>query len=537
MKSINKGPHKRSLTRLISKSLVSVLLLTGAGILSPLQAQEDQYTKPSWYFGAAAGANLNFYRGTTQELNPDLTVPAAFHHGQGTGLYLAPLVEYHKPDSHWGGMFQLGYDSRKGKFKEVLTPCNCPADLSTGLSYLTVEPSLRLTPFKSNFYVYGGPRLAFNLSKSFTYELKTNPAYPAQVAEPKVKDFKEDQLEVFAPKKLSGRSEREMIVYYNILNILGDRMGKNPTATITLVGSSEKGPETGTAMAASVKRYLVDIFGIDASRISIQGQSKLKIPSVQPGGTQELELLHDGERRVSIESASPALLMEFQSGPEASLKPVVIVAVQKAPLDSYVAFDVKGGKEAFVSWSLEIRNKKGEVQYFGPYTQEKISIPGKSILGTRPEGDYKVMLIGQTKNGKKVQKETTVHMVLWTPPKDEEGMRFSVLFEFNESKTIAIYQKYLTDILTPKIPVNGKVIIHGHTDIIGDENYNLNLSQERANEVKKIIEEALAKSARTDVKFEVYGFGEDDNMSPFENKYPEERFYNRTVIIDIIAGK
>jgi outer membrane protein OmpA-like peptidoglycan-associated protein len=147
------------------------------------------------------------------------------------------------------------------------------------------------------------------------------------------------------------------------------------------------------------------------------------------------------------------------------------------------------------------------------------------------------MLIGQTKSGKKIQKETTVHMVLWTPPKDEEGMRFSVLFEFNESKTIAIYQKYLTDILTPKIPVNGKVIIHGHTDIIGDENYNQNLSQERANEVKRIIEDALAKKGRTDVRFEVYGFGEDQNLSPFENKFPEERFYNRTVIIDIIAGK
>ena len=69
------------------------------------------------------------------------------------------------------------------------------------------------------------------------------------LAKSQVKDFKEDQLEVFAPKRLSGRSNREMAVYYNVLNILGDRLGKNPTATITLVGSSEKGPEDGKAMA------------------------------------------------------------------------------------------------------------------------------------------------------------------------------------------------------------------------------------------------------------------------------------------------
>jgi hypothetical protein len=41
-----------------------------------------------------------------------------------------------------------------------------------------------------------------------------------------VKDFKEDQLEVLL-QNLSDRSKRQMTVYYNILNILGDRMQKN----------------------------------------------------------------------------------------------------------------------------------------------------------------------------------------------------------------------------------------------------------------------------------------------------------------------
>jgi len=59
------------------------------------------------------------------------------------------------------------------------------------------------------------------------------------------------------------------------------------------------------------------------------------------------------------------------------------------------------------------------------------------------------------------------------------------------------------------------------------------LSQARANDVRNIIERALAKSGRTDVKFEVSGYGEDLNYSPFKNEFPEERFYNRTVIIDI----
>ena len=99
------------------------------------------------------------------------------------------------------------------------------------------------------------------------------------------------------------------------------------------------------------------------------------------------------------------------------------------------------------------------------------------------------------------------------------------------------YDKYLTEIVTPKIPNGGRVIIKGYTDIIGEESYNKNLSLARANDVKSIIEKSLAKSGRSDVKFEVYGSGEDESKAPFDNKYPEERFYNRTVVIDILPAQ
>ena len=229
--------------------------------------------------------------------------------------------------------------------------------------------------------------------------------------------------------------------------------------------------------------------------------------------------------------------MEFQSGPDAPLKPVEIIAVQKAPVESFVSFHAEGATLAFTSWSLEIMDDKGTVQHFGPYSQERVSLPGKTIMGTQPEGNYKVTMIGLAKNGKTVKKDTTVNMVLWTPPKNEEVMRFSIIYEFNESKAINLYEKYLTDIVTPKIPAGGTVIIHGYTDIIGDEAYNMTLSLARANDVRNILVDALSKAGISGVSFEVYGFGEDENLSPFENKYPEERFYNRTVIVDILPKK
>ena len=176
------------------------------------------------------------------------------------------------------------------------------------------------------------------------------------------------------------------------------------------------------------------------------------------------------------------------------------------------------------------------MQSFGPYTDDNVSIPGKSILGMRQEGNFNVTMLGQTNTGNTMKKEASLHIALWNPSKDEEMMRFSIIFEFNAPEAIKIYEKYLTDIVMPKIPVNGKVIIHGHTDKIGDVAHNQKLSLARANDVKGIFDLALANAGRTDVKFEVHGFGEDEVLAPFENKFPEERFYNRTVIIDIIPA-
>lgn len=674
---ISKNIYKETLSISLSPTKLTVkgaaiIALSWLSFQTTVQAQEAQvikYAKPSWYFGLAGGANFNFYRGSTNQLNASFTPPATFHDGDGAALFIAPLLEYRPADSRWGVMLQAGYDSRKGSFDQVLTDCDCPADLSTNLSYITVEPSVRFAPFKSNFYLYGGPRLAFNLDKSFTYQLGINPAFPDQSPSPEVTgefseiektllsmqigagydiplssdsnktqfvlspfvsfqpyfgqnpratetwnittiragvalkfgqgkniqqatdmvndrevdfsvnspsnvpsermmteifplrnyvffneasteipnryvlltksqvpDFKEDQLETFAPTKLSDRSKRQMTVYYNVLNILGDRMQKNPSATITLVGSSNNGNTDGLTMAESVKTYLVDVFAINPTRITTKGQNKPNIPSEQPGGTLELVLLREGDRRVSIESNSANLLMEFQSGPNAPLKPVQIMASQEAPLESYVTFNNKGAGESLSSWSLQITDEQGIVQSFGPYVQDEVSIPGKTILGSRPEGDYKVKMIGQTKSGKIVEKETPVHMVLWTPAKMEEGMRYSIIYEFNTSKAITMYEKYLTEVVTPKIPSGATVIIKGHTDIIGEEVYNQELSLARANDVKNILQSSLAKAGRNDVKFDVSGYGENENNSPFENKTPEERFYNRTVIIDIIPG-
>jgi len=63
------------------------------------------------------------------------------------------------------------------------------------------------------------------------------------------------------------------------------------------------------------------------------------------------------------------------------------------------------------------------------------------------------------------------------------------------------------------------------------------LSLERANDALDLLKTAINRAGKTGVKYELYGFGEDNKTAPFDNSLPEERFYNRTVIIDVIPAK
>jgi outer membrane protein OmpA-like peptidoglycan-associated protein len=644
------------------------LVLLAIAFAGTAQSQAPKRVQPVWWFGQSVAANINNYQGTTQKLDNSFSVPSAYHKGNSVKPYFSLLAEY-RPGKVWGGMLNVSYDNRGGAFNTVMAPCNCPATLSTNLSYISVEPSLRIAPFSSAFYLFGGPTLGVNVRKEYMYTqekqvdrradfsdvrktilsgqagmgvdipvsqksstvqmtlspfasfqtdlgqaprtveswsmytvrtgialkfgtgrkgtLKTVPETPGtsvitperevqfSVRAPKevpavrqVKEnfpiinavffnmgattipsrykllttaaattIKESQLQTAQPTDLNkDRSARQLAVYYNVLNIVGDRMRSNPGTSIGLSGASDGNPTEGKLMAEKVKQYLVSTFGIDGSRITTEGRDKPVVASEQPGATKELGLLREGDRRVDITSQSPELLLQVGRNGGSFFRPVEITATQEDPLDSHVILTASGAGELLKWWSVDITDANGTKQTFGPFARDIITIPGKAILGSNNTGSYTVTMIGETNSGRAVKKESSLNLTRSLDSK-QTGMRYSVLFDFDKSKSIASYEKFLTDIVAPLIPENGTVIIHGHTDIIGEELYNHNLSHERATGSQKVLEQAIAKSGKKGVRFESYGFGEDLSLAPFDNKYPEERFYNRTVIIDIVPAR
>ncbi len=349
------------------------------------------------------------------------------------------------------------------------------------------------------------------------------PARYVRLSPTQAANFSEEHLFAAAPTLTTGRSRKQLETYHNILNVFGDRLRRYPNATITLTGASSGSAEEGKQMAESIKRYLVDVFGIAANRITTVGATRPAIPSSQPGGTRDVALVQAEDRRVDITSETLELLL-----------PVSITSVQEDPLDADVVLTAAGAEELLASWTAEVRDQAGTVRNFGPFTSSHERIPGKTLLGDRTEASFTVTMRGQTRAGQAIERQGQFRLVKAAPGESEQALRFSVLFEFDQSKTVATYEHFLTQTVTLAIPDGANVVVHGHTDIVGEESYNLKLSRDRANESMNVLQRALTRLGRRGVRFDTIGFGEDPRRAPFENRFPEERFYNRTVMIEII---
>ncbi|MBA4407841.1 MAG: flagellar motor protein MotB [Odoribacter sp.] len=460
-----------------------------------------------------------------------------------TQVILAPFVSFHpsfgqKPRSieSWNlSTLRAGIAIKFGRSHKIAIPEQVEVPV-----VIAVEPEARfLLNDSRNIPAEPSVEEVFPLRNYIYFNSKSSaiPNINVKPGNDQEKEPKEDRVALSPLLNLSDSSFRQMIVHDNFLNILGDRMVKNPSNAITLIGSSEHGAKDGQQMAEAIKLFLVGVYGIDASKIDTKGRRNLKIQSEQSVSILKIGLLQEGNRKVLIESKSRNLQMEFRGGSGVPLKPLKLNMVQETNAFSYFTFKTEGANEVFSSWILKITDDQGNVQNFGPYTKDLISIPGKSILGNRTYGKYEIMMSGKLMSGETVKKDTTAYLVLLTPPASDRAMRFSFLYEHNNSKAINIFNRYLTDVVAPKIPENATVVIHGHTENAGARDYELKLFLNRANDAKTIIENALAKTGRHDVQFEVYTLGNDLVLAPFGNSKRLESFYNRTIIIDVISNE
>jgi len=318
-----------------------------------------------------------------------------------------------------------------------------------------------------------------------------------------------------------SRSQRQMGVYYNALNIYADRLRDN-TGTITLTGAAPTAA-AGQAQAQAVKDYMVSTFGVDAARVNVKGAVRAPHASGdRDTPTEDLDLVREENLRVEVSSDNPAML-----------KPVEIQSLQTEPIDNDVALNIRANGPV-ESWMVTVTGD-GFNQTYGPYKGTAQRIDAKPILGTRASGNYTATVVATMPDGKTVTKTSNFSLVRSELP-PVTGQRYSTLFEFDDSRTVQTYDAFLRGEVAPRIPSGSTVVVHGHTDRVGTEDYNLELSNRRAQEARRVLEDELKKLGKT-ATFDSYGFGETEQRAPFGNENPEGRYYNRTVLIEVIPGQ
>jgi outer membrane protein OmpA-like peptidoglycan-associated protein len=658
---------KRMKSGLLS-SLSGAALLAIGGVVSA-QAQQV-YDGAPWRFGAFGGMNFNIVGTGAQTLALIGNEEFAQQHvngntdiidGTGLGFYFGLLGEYN-PGGLFGGQLRVGMDDRRVMFNDwdVPNPSN-ETRFTARMTYVSVEPMLRVNLGSPNFHAVAGPLLSFKVAtkydytpgrdetnaavvvdqpientNSFTYgvsgglgydlllnskstsgtkwyltpfveasymmdqrkndrptdrndtwvttsirggfELKfgSAPSAPPPVVEV-ANDLPSIDLSLRAPNAITeerslmeffplrnyiffnsgstavpskyvqlstsqaqsfqeqsllndpgtgsgsslDRSQRQMSVYYNALNVFGDRLRSNPSAKVTLIGGAPN-QNDALAMANSVKDYLVNTFGIDAGRITTKGQ--IRTPNAS--GTrvtpkEDLPLVAEENVRVEVQSDDPNML-----------KPVMIRTTQTALLDNDLVVNVNS-RGPIEDYTVAITGN-GYSQTYGPYRATSQRIDARPILAGANSGDYTATVTARTSDGRTVVQQQNFHLMRQTTP-PTTGERFSILFEYDESKTVQTYEQFLRNEVAPKIPNNSTIVIHGHTDKIGLEDYNLELSSRRAMETQNILQDEMRKMGRT-VTVDPYGFGEDESRAPFTNGTPEGRYYDRTVMIEVIPA-
>ena len=569
---------------------LSLVLL---GLTSTALAQESERTQPRLWVGLSGGANLNMYTGTTQTLNNSLMAPAAFHYGFGVGGFGSFLLEF-RPNPILGFMLNLGYDNRGGSFDQTMSPCNCPEDLKTNLSYATVQPSIRISPFSNGLHLFFGGAYSYNLQKSFIYTFDQNNDERFNTSLGEFSDMRQNVFSTHVGlgydipvSPIHSRTQLALSPFVSYHPYFGQAPRNVESWSLSTVrvgmaikiGSGkpyqsphqdivpERKPVTEPVVVAPVKPVTV----VEPAPVVKKTLVKLTINETFP--LRNYVFFEEGSTKIPSRYVllKKSEAKDFKSAQLSTTKPkdnvgrsdrqlkvyhnilnILGERMVAAPASKVTLIGSSAGNGAELGKSYAESVKSYLVDVFG-IAPARITTQGRNTPLQPSETPGGTESLPQLREGDRRVDIVSTNPDLLTPllivavqedpvaPGAEvvvqEAMRYSILFDFDKSVSVSTYSNFLNNVVAPKITDNSRVIIHGHTDTIGSEEYNMNLSQERAEATRKILESAVAKAGKKGVRFEVAAFGQKENDAPFGNKLPEERFYNRTVIIDIVSTK
>ncbi len=321
--------------------------------------------------------------------------------------------------------------------------------------------------------------------------------------------FSKEQADKFSIRDLLGRNSLES--YYYILNILGQRLKENQNATITITGcNSNQGKERNNKKlsaqrANAIKDYLVNIWEIEPTRIKTIARNLPEKPSNQKDPDAIAE-----NRRVEITSDTWEIVA-----------PIVIDDTLRFVTPGEVVIKSRVESESPIkSWELIANSGNENIAYFSGkeklQDQFSLNFANSEYLKSKLKEDLQAYM--RVENPEETSVSDLVKVPVKIVPKDSSINIYNlILFDFNRSDLNSTNRR-IAEFIDNDISDDASVQVVGHTDRIGDDSYNLKLSDARAKSTAAVLKNK---------NVEAYGVGEQNLL--YDNTTPEGRFYCRTV--------
>ncbi|MGE3800629.1 MAG: OmpA family protein [Candidatus Kapaibacterium sp.] len=313
----------------------------------------------------------------------------------------------------------------------------------------------------------------------------------------------------FSETEISGEA---FDVYYQSLNIIGERMRRYPEATITLtgcnadVGAEKNNVELSRRRAESVRSYLTETWDIPQERIEIVARNLPTNPSPSRNEDGRAE-----NRRVEFTSSDPRVAYPVTTG-DSTMRPD----------KSVVWFDIEAD-ERTASWSVEAtQGTRVILQENGsglPPSRIPLALTSGASSVELGDENIRFTVTLNDRNGRKSEQGGSIRV--WREQRIRPGAEsyWMVVFGYNSRtlgeegrRTIEAIQKWNSE-------REGYVAeLVGQTDRTGNADYNRKLSEDRAATVAAQLGEGTEK---------MRGVG--NALLEYPNDLPEGRYYSRNV--------
>ena len=334
----------------------------------------------------------------------------------------------------------------------------------------------------------------------------------------------------FSEMNLRGTKEK----YYNTLNIIGKRLVEFPEAQVRIVGcNSNFGEEAGRkdlsrSRAEEVRAYFKYVWGIESSRMKVEARNLPAAATTNRSLEGRLE-----NQRVEIYSDLPAILDPIKS----------TYVEEMSETEEFRIFPKIESGYGIGQWKIEL---KGDGVLIGSVEGEGDLKPVYTVdiddIGLEKVRSFKEITVGievTDKEGQVYKDETVATCSVKFVKKEErvaQKMGYKVLekyalilFDFNSS-VVKERNKAIVDRIVERMRAfpTAEVKVVGHTDNLGEVDYNLWLSERRA---KAVYEQVLAGGMMAGEKITYAGAGPHDPL--YDNSLPEGRSLNRTVTVHL----